>query len=91
MADGRTSLCVEALQPVPGHVGIDGRAEVLLADHVDIWPVNRTIVEKYVGRGDPANDAAVEAFLANMAHRTPAAHPPHRRQLARYRHGGLRP
>ncbi|MEM9134684.1 MAG: PPOX class F420-dependent oxidoreductase [Actinomycetota bacterium] len=67
MADGRASLCVEALRPVPGHVGIDGHAEVLLADDHDIWPVNRAIVEKYVGRGDPANDGAVEAFLANMA------------------------
>ena len=65
--DPRISLCVEASAPLPGHVGIDGTAEVLTADHFDIWPVTRVMVEKYLGRGDRGNDRAVEAFLANMA------------------------
>ena len=29
-------------------------------------PEARRLAEKYVGRGDPANDAAVDAFFANM-------------------------
>lgn len=64
--DGRASLCIEATQPVAGHVGIDGRVEVRDRADFDIWPVSRRLVEKYVGRGDPGNDAAVAAFFANM-------------------------
>ena len=66
MADPRMSLCIEAQAPVAGHVGIDGTAEVLQQPEFDIWPISRRLVEKYVGRGDPANAAAVDAFFANM-------------------------
>lgn len=73
MADPRISLCVEALTPVPGHVGIDGSVEVLRPPEFDIWPMSRQLVEKYVGAApgpgapiDPAKAAAVEAFYANM-------------------------
>jgi PPOX class probable F420-dependent enzyme len=66
MHDHRISLCVEALAPVPGHVGVDGTAEILRPPEFDIWPVSRRLVEKYVGRNDPANADAVEAFFANM-------------------------
>ena len=31
-----------------------------------MWPISRRLVEQYVGRGDPANATAVEAFFANM-------------------------
>ncbi len=67
MKDPRVSLCVEAMSPVPAHVGIDGTAEVLHRDDFDIWPMSRQLAEKYVGRRDPANDSAVDAFVANMA------------------------
>ena len=66
MADGRLSLCVEALSPVAGHDGIDGVARVITRDEMDIWPISRQLAEKYIGKGDPANDKAVEAFFANM-------------------------
>ncbi len=73
MRDPRISLCVEALEPVPGHVGIDGSAEVLRPPEFDIWPVSRQLVEKYVGGapgpGEPVETgkaAAVDAFFANM-------------------------
>jgi hypothetical protein len=65
--DPRASLCIESTSPVTGHVGVDGRCTIHERPDVDIWPISRLLVEKYVGRGDPANDAAVEAFLANMA------------------------
>lgn len=29
----------------------------------DVWAVMRRLVVKYVGRGDPANDEAVEQYL----------------------------
>ena len=66
MRDARCSLCIEALSPVAGHVEVDGDAEALLATEVDIWPRSRQLAEKYVRRGDPANDAAFERFFANM-------------------------
>ncbi len=66
MADPRISLCVEALAPVAGHVGIDGTARVIGRDEMDIWPISQLLAEKYVGRGDPTNNKAVEAFVANM-------------------------
>jgi len=73
MADPRISLCVEALTPVPGHVGIDGTAEILRQPEFDIWPMSRQLVEKYVGAApgpgqpiDPTKAEAVEAFFANM-------------------------
>lgn len=65
-ADPRVSICIEAMTPVAGHVGIDGSAEVLEPPDHDIWPVSRQLAEKYVGRNDPANAAAVDAFVANM-------------------------
>ncbi|HEY4410293.1 MAG TPA: TIGR03618 family F420-dependent PPOX class oxidoreductase [Acidimicrobiia bacterium] len=57
--DPRASLCIEALAPVPGHVGVDGRAEAKLLPDFDIWPVSRRLVDKY------APDD-VEAFFTNM-------------------------
>jgi len=58
--DPRASLCIEALAPVPGHVGVDGRAEARLLPDFDIWPISRRLVDKYTAPGD------VEAFFANM-------------------------
>ena len=73
MHDPRLSLCVEAMSPVPGHVGIDGTAEVLRPPEFDSWPMSRRLAEKYVGGApgpgepvDPAKAAAVDAFFANM-------------------------
>lgn len=64
--DGRVSLCIEALAPVAGHIGIDGHGVVLDRDDFDIWPICEVLVEKYIGRNDPTNAQAVESFLANM-------------------------
>lgn len=64
--DPRLSLCIEALAPVPGHIDIDGTGEVLRRPDHDIWPVSRQLVDKYVGRGDPANADAADKFFANM-------------------------
>ncbi len=64
--DPRVSLCIEAAEPVPGHVEFDGIAEVLALPGFDIWPISRELAEKYVGRGDPARAAEVDAFFANM-------------------------
>jgi hypothetical protein len=66
LADPRASLCIESGPPFTGHVGFDGTCEALFADDHDIWPVSTRLAQKYVGRGDPANDAAVAAFVANM-------------------------
>lgn len=66
MADPRVSLCVEAMAPVAAHVGIDGTADVLAPPEFDIAPMSRRLAEKYIGRNDPANAAAVDAFVANM-------------------------
>lgn len=63
----RASLCVEASEPWVGHIGVDGPVTGHRPPDFDIGPISRLLVEKYVGRGDPGNDAAVEAFLANMA------------------------
>lgn len=63
MADPRASLCVEARE---GHIGVDGRVGVHRAEEFDIWPTTSLLVDKYVGRGDPANSAAAAAFLDNM-------------------------
>jgi PPOX class probable F420-dependent enzyme len=57
--DPRASLCIEALQPVAGHVGVDGHAEAKLRPDFDIWPISRRLVDKYVP-DDP------DAFFANM-------------------------
>ncbi len=66
MKDARASLCIEAGSPMTGHVGFDGRAEAFERPDFDIWAISRELAEKYVGRGDPANAAAVDAFFANM-------------------------
>ena len=65
-SDPRCSLCIEALAPVAGHVGIDGTVEAMELPDFDIWPISRQLAEKYVGRGDPANAEAVDKFFANM-------------------------
>lgn len=65
-SDPRCSLCIEALAPVAGHVGVDGTVEAMELPNFDIWPISRRLAEKYVGRGDPANADAVEAFFSNM-------------------------
>jgi len=66
LRDPRASLCIEATAPPPRHVGVDGRCEALTLPDFDIWPISRRLAEKYVGRGDPANAEAVDAFFANM-------------------------
>jgi general stress protein 26 len=65
-ADPRCSLCIEAMAPVSGHVGVDGRCTAHHRESFDIWPISRRLAEKYIGRGDPANGATVDAFVANM-------------------------
>ena len=57
--DSRASLCIEALQPLPGHVGVDGVIEAKELPEFDIWPISRQLVDKYVP-DDP------DAFFANM-------------------------
>lgn len=64
--DPRTSLCIERSEPSPAHIGVDGRATAYRLPDFDIWPISRLLAEKYVGRGDPANAQAVDAFFANM-------------------------
>ena len=64
IADGRASLCVEALLPLPGHVGCDGPVTYLDPDEFDIWPISSMLVDKYVRRVQ--GDAAAAKFLANM-------------------------
>ncbi len=66
MNDPRMSFCIENAGPPSQHVEIDGTAEALTLPDFDIWPTSRRLAEKYVGRGDPANDGAVDAFFANM-------------------------
>jgi PPOX class probable F420-dependent enzyme len=60
LADPRASLCVEALAPVAGHVGVDGHVVAHELPDFDIWPISRRLVDKYV----PA--AERDAFFANM-------------------------
>jgi hypothetical protein len=57
---------VEATAPLAGHVGVDGSVVPHELPNFDIWPISRKLVDKYVGRKDPANAAAVDAFFANM-------------------------
>ncbi len=64
--DPRVSLCIEATEPVAGHIGVDGVAEARELPEFDIWPISRQLAEKYVGRGDPTRAEAVGAFFANM-------------------------
>ena len=64
MADPRASLCVEAMAPSAGHVGMDGEVTVHELPAFDIWPISAELVDKYVRT--PSGDAAADAFLANM-------------------------
>jgi hypothetical protein len=64
--DPRASLCIEATEPWTGHVGVDGLVTRHEPPGFDIRPISRLLVEKYVGRGDPANEGAVDAFFANL-------------------------
>lgn len=67
ITDPRASLCIEAMAPHPGHVGADGEVTVHRVDDTpDFWTIQRNLAHKYVGRGDPANDPAVDAFVENM-------------------------
>lgn len=63
-ADRRASLCVEAMSPAAGHVGIDGTVTVHELPDFDIWPISARLVDKYVRQ--PAGDAAADTFLTNM-------------------------
>ena len=69
--DPRVSLCIDVEGPPAKHVGIDGTVEVLSEADADPWPIMRRLVEKYVGRGDPANDAAVEQYMESTRSMTP--------------------
>jgi ribosomal protein S13 len=60
LADPRASLCVEAMAPVAGHVGVDGQVIARELPGFDIWPISRQLVDKYV-----APDGR-EAFFTNM-------------------------
>ena len=60
LADGRASLCIEALAPVAGHVGADGVATAHELPGFDIWPMSRRLVDNYVAPEQR------EAFFANM-------------------------
>lgn len=66
LRDPRASLCIESGSPMSGHVGIDGPAVAHQLPDFDIWPISRLLAEKFVGRGDPANGDAVDAFFDNM-------------------------
>lgn len=59
-ADPRASLCVEALTPVAGHVGIDGHVIPHELPDFDIWPISRQLVDKYVA------PEGRQAFFDNM-------------------------
>ncbi|MEO1060839.1 MAG: pyridoxamine 5'-phosphate oxidase family protein [Actinomycetota bacterium] len=58
--DPRASLCIEAMTPVAGHVGVDGTVVAHELPDVDIWPTSRRLVDRYV----PAEGR--DAFFANM-------------------------
>jgi PPOX class probable F420-dependent enzyme len=60
LADPRASLCIEAMAPVSGHVGVDGKVVAHELPGFDIWPTSRRLVDKYVA---PEHRAA---FFANM-------------------------
>ncbi len=60
LADPRASLCIEAMAPVAGHVGVDGTVAAHELPGFDIWPTCRRLVDKYV-----APDQR-DAFFANM-------------------------
>jgi hypothetical protein len=60
LADPRASLCVEAMAPLAGHVGVDGSVVVHELPDFYIWPTSRQLVDKYVA------PEGRDAFFANM-------------------------
>jgi PPOX class probable F420-dependent enzyme len=60
LADPRASLCVEAMAPVAGHVGVDGAVVPRELPEFDIWPISRRLVDKYV------QPEGRDGFFANM-------------------------
>jgi PPOX class probable F420-dependent enzyme len=60
MKDPRASLCIEAMAPVAGHVGVDGSVIARELPAFDIWALSRRLVDKYV----PPDGR--DAFFANM-------------------------
>jgi PPOX class probable F420-dependent enzyme len=60
LADPRASLCIEAMAPVAGHVGVDGTMTTHELPAFDIWPISRRLVDKYVA------PEGRDAFFANM-------------------------
>jgi hypothetical protein len=64
MLDPRASLCVEAMAPAAGHVGMDGTVTVHELPDFDIWPMSARLVDKYVRRS--AGEEAADRFFANM-------------------------
>ena len=69
--DPRMSLCIDVEGPPAMHVGIDGTVEISTGDDSDVWPIMRRLVERYVGRGDPANDEAVEQYMESTRSMSP--------------------
>ena len=69
--DPRMSLCIDVEGPPARHVGIDGSVEVMSEADVDLWAIMRRLVERYVGRGDAANDEAVEQYMESTRSMTP--------------------
>ena len=64
--DPRCSRCIQTTEPVARHVEVDGTCSALRLPEFDIWPITRRLADKYIGRGDAANAARVDAFFANM-------------------------
>ena len=60
MRDPRCSLCIEALDPYPAHVDVDGRAEPLTWPDFDIWPLHDELAEKYLAGGRVASAPPIE-------------------------------
>ena len=59
-------MCIEALAPVAGHVGVEGTAELYQLPEFDIWPMSRQLAEKYLGQHNRLNAKAVDRFFSNM-------------------------
>ena len=69
--DPRMSLCIDVEGPPAKHVGIDGTIEHSTEADADPWPIMRRLVEKYVGRGDPANAEAVDQYMNSTRSMSP--------------------
>jgi PPOX class probable F420-dependent enzyme len=69
--DPRMSLCIDVEEPMAKHVGIDGSAEILSEDDTNLWAIMRRLVERYVGRGNPANEEAIEQYMETTRSMTP--------------------